>query len=79
MGREFRQAPGRFRPQRRRIARDDGLARLLAARDAPIQRRDQLFELANEFRCVYRHRWSRLGVLPRRAAFQISPQPPQRQ
>jgi hypothetical protein len=79
MGREFRQAPRRFRPQRRRIARDDFLAGLFAARDAPVQRRDQLLELTNQFGRVYRHRWSRLGVLPRRAAFQISPQPPQRQ
>jgi hypothetical protein len=47
--------------------------------DSPVQRRDQLLELACELAHVHRHRRPPLGPVLRREAFQISPQPSHRQ
>jgi hypothetical protein len=77
--RELREAVNGFRPQRRCVARDCGLARLFHAGHPPIQRRDQFLELAREVTAAQRHAWTRRAPASRRDAFQISPQPPHRQ
>lgn len=76
---EFRQTVGGFRPQRCGIVRNCGLACLFDARHSPVQRRDQLLELACERLRGHRHRWPPLDPVPRREAFQISPQLTHRQ
>ena len=76
---ELRQAVDRFRPQRRGVPRDCGLACLFDARHPPIEGRDQFLERTREVIGAHRHVWTRLAPASRREAFQISPQPPHRQ
>ena len=48
-------------------------------RHSPIQRHDEFLELTGEVTCAHRHGRPWFGLTSRREAFQISPQPPQRQ
>jgi hypothetical protein len=70
---DLSQAGDGMRPQHGRVAGDAGLARLLDPRHPPVERRDQLLEIAGDVLDTYRHAVSRLGPASRLEAFQISP------
>ena len=77
--RKLRQPLHGFRPQHRRIPGDRGFSGMLEARQASVDRRDQLVECPHDFRASYRHQFPLLRTSWRREAFQISPQLPHRQ
>lgn len=52
---ELGQAVEGFRPQRRCVPRNVGLARVLDARHSPVQRVDQFLELSHEITRAHRH------------------------
>lgn len=61
------------------VARDADLASLGHAGKTPIQRGDQLFEVARKFGGAHRHGCRPVLDVPRRDAFQTSPHAPHRQ
>lgn len=75
MGELLESLQGTFAKQRR-VPCNVGFARSLDARDAAIERGDQLVELPHEIDVLYRHELTPLRTSVRRAAFQISPQLP---
>jgi hypothetical protein len=77
--RKLRQPLHCFRPQHRRIPGDRGFSGMLDARQASVDRGDQLVECSHEFRASYRHEFTLRGTSWRRDAFQTSPQLPHRQ
>jgi hypothetical protein len=66
-------------PQLRRLAGDRGFASLRDTRDASVERRDQLTEIAHETRFGYRHARPPLGATPSRESFHTSPHLAQRE
>jgi hypothetical protein len=66
-------------PEFCRIARDAGFARAFHARDAAIERGDQLEQFTNGFGRRYSHGRRACEPVPERPPFQISPQVVQRQ
>jgi hypothetical protein len=68
-----------FLAERRGITSDADLARLFDARHPPIQRCDQLLELAGELVQVHRHGFPPKRRTLRRETFQTSPHFSQRQ
>jgi hypothetical protein len=78
-GRELGKAMDGFLSERRRLPRDRGLARLFDARHPPVQRRNELAELAHELIARHLHEFAPARLEFRLETFQTSPQLPQRQ